>query len=341
MQVRLRSAAKARLIRWVKPKSTRLDRNAPDIVKTQWATGNKNALADLFSKLNFCEDRYVRLLLESFTSRHPHVKHHVPPFYNHGITHPLGWVSEPIEDHREQEAVDWTYHRWGMICRVRTQRWTWMVTALLSVIFVNSSFMVSWMIYYIVYIAWPVNGYNDPHYWSSFLANHPLSRQKIDGAKKRCKTLGDSHYRLGTVTSNTVQVQTGNLGNSIYMEPSIYIIIHHPNPCSHTFFRVDICLKLSQFSQRIFLCWGTTCMMGRRSSGWWSRRRESVRRVRLSKRSTRRMVRPGCHIWSGFVILWYILCTCMAILHVVNKHAHMASSSYIDPVPFYTFRRSI
>ena len=55
-QVRLRNAAKARMIRWVKPKTQRLDREAPDLVKQQWKGGNKNAIADLFSRLNFDED---------------------------------------------------------------------------------------------------------------------------------------------------------------------------------------------------------------------------------------------------------------------------------------------
>ena len=57
-QERLRNAAKARLIRWVKPKAKRLDREAPEIVKTEWAKGNKAAVADLFVKMNFDEDRF-------------------------------------------------------------------------------------------------------------------------------------------------------------------------------------------------------------------------------------------------------------------------------------------
>ena len=134
LQVRLRNAAKARLMRWVKPKSTLLDRNAPEIVKTQWSTGNKNYLADLFSTLTFSEDRYVRLLLESFAPRLPYVKPHVPPFCNHGeIKYPPGCLCEPIEDHSQQEAVGGTYHWRGMVCGVGTQRWTWLVTAMLLV----------------------------------------------------------------------------------------------------------------------------------------------------------------------------------------------------------------
>ena len=35
-----------------------MDLNAPDIVKEQWSTANKNVIADLFSKVNFNQDRY-------------------------------------------------------------------------------------------------------------------------------------------------------------------------------------------------------------------------------------------------------------------------------------------
>ena len=43
-------------MRWVKPKTKRSDRESPDIVKSQWNTGNKNDLADLLVKANFNQD---------------------------------------------------------------------------------------------------------------------------------------------------------------------------------------------------------------------------------------------------------------------------------------------
>ena len=55
-QDKLRRAAKARIMRWVAPKKKRMDREAPDVVKEQWAKGNKSILADLFSKVNFDQD---------------------------------------------------------------------------------------------------------------------------------------------------------------------------------------------------------------------------------------------------------------------------------------------
>ena len=55
-QAKLRNAAKARIIRWVKPKSRRKDLEAPDFVKDQWANGNKNAMGDLFAKVNFQQE---------------------------------------------------------------------------------------------------------------------------------------------------------------------------------------------------------------------------------------------------------------------------------------------
>ena len=42
-QVKLRNAAKAKIIRWVKPKSKRMDRNAPEMLKNEWLKGNRNA----------------------------------------------------------------------------------------------------------------------------------------------------------------------------------------------------------------------------------------------------------------------------------------------------------
>lgn len=57
LQAKLRNAAKARIIRWVKPKSRRRDLEAPQFLKDEWLnSGNKNMLADLFSKLNFQQD---------------------------------------------------------------------------------------------------------------------------------------------------------------------------------------------------------------------------------------------------------------------------------------------
>lgn len=55
-QAKLRLAAKAKIIRWVKRKTKRRDRVAPELVQKEWANGNRNALADLLFKVNFQED---------------------------------------------------------------------------------------------------------------------------------------------------------------------------------------------------------------------------------------------------------------------------------------------
>ena len=72
LKVLLRGAAKARLMRWVKPKTKRLDREAPEVVRAEWSKGNRNALADLFSQVNFQEDRsnicvYQFLVMHGYT----------------------------------------------------------------------------------------------------------------------------------------------------------------------------------------------------------------------------------------------------------------------------------
>ena len=56
-QMKLRNAAKARIIRWVKPKSKRKELEAPDFVKEQWAKGQRNAMGDLFAQVNFNQER--------------------------------------------------------------------------------------------------------------------------------------------------------------------------------------------------------------------------------------------------------------------------------------------
>jgi hypothetical protein len=74
LEVLLRNAAKARLMRWVRPKTKRVDREAPDVVKGEWSKGNRNALADLFSQANFQEDRHAQhICLSIFGDECSHV----------------------------------------------------------------------------------------------------------------------------------------------------------------------------------------------------------------------------------------------------------------------------
>lgn len=55
-QVKLRLAAKARLMRMVKPHTKRKTLEAPEWVKKEWETGNKNKIADLLCECNFDQD---------------------------------------------------------------------------------------------------------------------------------------------------------------------------------------------------------------------------------------------------------------------------------------------
>ena len=55
-QEKLRAASRAKLMRWCKPKSKRVSEVAPDHVRKEWETGNKNALADLYVRENFDKD---------------------------------------------------------------------------------------------------------------------------------------------------------------------------------------------------------------------------------------------------------------------------------------------
>ena len=56
LQLKLRLAAKARIMRMVKPKSKRCELEVPEWVKTEWSKGNKNQIADLLCEANFDKD---------------------------------------------------------------------------------------------------------------------------------------------------------------------------------------------------------------------------------------------------------------------------------------------
>lgn len=53
--MRLRAAARAKIMRWVKPK-IRSGHEPPQIVREQWASGNKNELAEMLVNANFNKD---------------------------------------------------------------------------------------------------------------------------------------------------------------------------------------------------------------------------------------------------------------------------------------------
>ena len=73
-EAKLRSAAKARIIRWVKPHKRRQELNAPEWLKKEWASGDKNNIADLLSHMNFNKDLLhsinVRCVCECDTITH-------------------------------------------------------------------------------------------------------------------------------------------------------------------------------------------------------------------------------------------------------------------------------
>lgn len=57
LQLKLRLAAKARIMRMVKAKSKRRDLEVPEWVKAEWGKGNKNQIADLLCSANFDKDQ--------------------------------------------------------------------------------------------------------------------------------------------------------------------------------------------------------------------------------------------------------------------------------------------
>ena len=57
LQLKLRLAAKARIMRMVKAKSKRRDLEVPEWVKAEWGKGNKNQIADLLCSANLDKDQ--------------------------------------------------------------------------------------------------------------------------------------------------------------------------------------------------------------------------------------------------------------------------------------------
>ena len=56
MQVKLRNAARGRLMRMIKDKSVRKSLDAPEWLKQEWHSGDKNAIAELLVRSNFNKD---------------------------------------------------------------------------------------------------------------------------------------------------------------------------------------------------------------------------------------------------------------------------------------------
>ena len=135
-QVRLRNAAKARMIRWVKPKTQRLDREAPDLVKQQWKGGNKNAIADLFSRLNFDD-----IQLQFRSSHFPiNVRIKLPWNYDTHVrecSSPLGSVREPAHHNGQKETAGWAECGGRLVFRERDEERPSLVDVLSSVLLMH------------------------------------------------------------------------------------------------------------------------------------------------------------------------------------------------------------
>lgn len=98
VQMKLRKAAKARLMRWCKPHAQRVSMEAPEWVKEQWAKQNKNMVADLFSKVNFNQDICTAIGAHFVCSRS---QHHA--FQN--TSKIKGGIQRPAHHHGQEEAV--------------------------------------------------------------------------------------------------------------------------------------------------------------------------------------------------------------------------------------------
>ena len=164
LQLKLRLAAKARIMRMVKAKSKRRDLEVPDWVKTEWSKGNKNQIADLLCSANFDKDQityqlisdslqyfssltcltfwfsYIRyiLVLTPITFSHLHICF---PATSHADSRRSLFE---FPSHRGDEEEGNLSGGWGgVVLWGRVARWSWMVTALAL-----QKFHFIWSIYY-------------------------------------------------------------------------------------------------------------------------------------------------------------------------------------------------
>ena len=112
MEAKLRLAAKARIIRWVKPKTKRFDRAAPQFLVEEWSKGNKGAIADLYSRANFDQDRgdqinyFFMLVCDRLNGdANTYFFERKLSLYAAFYAPWLGCVPEPVENSGEQEAA--------------------------------------------------------------------------------------------------------------------------------------------------------------------------------------------------------------------------------------------
>jgi hypothetical protein len=190
-QARLRAAARAQLMRWLKPKTKRSHREAPEVVKTQWNTGNKNDIADMLAKCNFDKDLSQTwwnswlLTLCMYNSIRPScsVKFQVY-FLCLNACGQDKFVNElTVVVSRKQKVKMLINEGWHTEEEMRTElHWNKLLA------FINTE--LEHMTYIYIYSC-QFRWHNTP---TSKLSN-PTPRARIDGAKSRCQSLGPSHYR--------------------------------------------------------------------------------------------------------------------------------------------------
>ena len=191
-QARLRAAARAQLMRWLKPKTKRSHKEVPEIVKQQWDTGNKNDVADILVKCNFDKDLsqtwWASWLLTICICR---IQIHLLVVLNFIFFLCLACG-------RTNLSMSW---QWWCLANRRSRCWSTKVGTQkrkCEPSFTGVSYLLIYLehtpiiISYICHFRWP--------YTPTSKFNSPTPRARIDGAKSRCKSLGPSHYRPGVLS---------------------------------------------------------------------------------------------------------------------------------------------
>ena len=172
----------------VKPKTKRKDLEAPQYVIDEWKTGNKNAIADLLKEANFCQDIFWEQFFHTIVCRYLRFNHTIHHLYIYIGLAIAGEVFQHVANHDPEETVCGTVGGRRVVLRSWVTRWPRLVPVHPSI---N---LFSWNLKccYMCYKKYNRIARSNPYMQACVRAK---PRQKIDGAKAHCMSMGDSHCR--------------------------------------------------------------------------------------------------------------------------------------------------
>ena len=170
----------------VKPKTKRKDLEAPQYVIDEWKTGNKNAIADLLKEANFCQDIFWEQFFHTIVCRYlrfNHTIHH----YIYRVCHCRRSFSTRCKSWSGRNSLWNCWWTKGGFAKLSYEMTTAGPSSSLNK-------FVSWNLKccYMCYKKYNRIARSNPYMQACARAK---PRQKIDGAKAHCMSMGDSHCR--------------------------------------------------------------------------------------------------------------------------------------------------